>query len=398
MLKKLRIKFIVTTMVIVVAMLCTILGMVYHFTKTDLESESIATMKAIAERPANRPGEHRDGIRLPYFSVQLGMRQELLSLSGNYYDLSDTEFVNTAVEEALDSGKQIGILEAYNLRFYQHNAPFGHTVVFMDMSTEQAALKSLVQTAAAIGFVSLLAFLGISILLARWAVAPVDKAWKQQRQFVSDASHELKTPLTVIMANAELLENADDPASAKQYTANILTVSRQMRHLLEQMLTLARSDNNQSVIPFCRVDFSQVVADAVLPFEPVFFEKGLALEYAVTPGICVAGIAAQLRQIADILLDNAQKYARGKTVISLEMRGRSHCILSVANEGDPIPPEDLQNLFKRFYRQDEARSRDGSFGLGLSIAETIVTHHKGKIRAESRDGINRFTVELPTIQ
>ena len=208
MLKKLRIKFIVITMVIVVAMLCAILGMMYHFTKADLENESITAMTTIAERPANphHPEEHRNDIRLPYFSVQLGMRQEILSIASNYQDLSDTEFVNAAVEEALDSGEQIGMLGAYNLRFYQRNAPFGHTIVFMDMSTEQAALKSLVQTSVAIGIFSFLVILGISILLARWAVAPVDKAWKQQRQFVSDASHELKTPLTVIMANAELLE------------------------------------------------------------------------------------------------------------------------------------------------------------------------------------------------
>ena len=397
MLKKLRIKFIITTMVIATAMLCTIFGMMYHFTKVNLENESIAMMKNIAEKPINPPGEHREEILLPYFSVRLGGRGEILSTSG-YYDLSDTEFLNAVIADAIKTNLQTGILPAYGLRFCRNISPFDQTFVFVDMSSEQATLQNLVQISVLIGVVSFIAFLGISILLAKWAVAPVDKAWKQQQQFISDASHELKTPLTVIMANAELLENAASEENKLRYTENILTISRQMCRLLEQMLTLARSDNNTRQTPFAPTDLSRLTADAVLPFEPVFFEKALPLESSIAPDICVNGAEGQLRQVVDILLDNAQKYAApgGKTWLTLRRVSRNRCILSVANEGAAIPPAHLEKLFTRFYRQDEARSRDGSFGLGLSIAESIVLAHKGKIRAGSEGGVNTFSVELPT--
>lgn len=402
MLKKLRIKFVVITMVIVSAMLCTIFGMLFHFTKTNLENESIAAMKSIAANPMHmgRPGEPGSQIHLPYFTLELGMHGEILSKSSGYYDLSDEEFLEDVLEDVLEDNRQIGALREYNLRFCKAFSPFGQTVVFVDMSAEQAALSSLVSISALVGLVSFVAFWGISILLAKWVVRPVDKAWKQQRQFVSDASHELKTPLTVILSNAQLLQEEQfDEENKKQYVSGIVTMARQMRHLLEQMLELARSDNAQTTAAFAPLDFSLLAADAMLPFEPVFFEKGMTLEGNFQPDIQINGNEGQLKQVLDILLDNAQKYAtaKGKTVVSLRRQGKNRCVLSVANEGAPIPREDLENLFKRFYRADQARSERGSFGLGLSIAESIVTNHKGKIRAQSQDGINTFFVELPTI-
>ena len=141
MLKKLRIKFIITTMVIATAMLCTIFGMMYHFTKVNLENESIAMMKNIAEKPINPPGEHREEILLPYFSMRLGGRGEILSTSG-YYDLSDTEFLNAVIADAIKTNLQTGILPAYGLRFCRNISPFDQTFVFVDMSSEQADLGS----------------------------------------------------------------------------------------------------------------------------------------------------------------------------------------------------------------------------------------------------------------
>lgn len=133
-----------------------------------------------------------------------------------------------------------------------------------------------------------------------------------------------------------------------------------------------------------------------MPFEPVFFEKGLVLRTNITDNILINGNPSELRQVLDILLDNAQKYSRekGTTWVTLQRRGKGHCLLEIADEGDAIPAKDLDNLFKRFYRADQARSRTGSFGLGLSIAESIVKRHKGKIWAESKNGINTFFVEL----
>ena len=228
----------------------------------------------------------------------------------------------------------------------------------------------------------------------------MEKSWKEQRQFVSDASHELKTPLTVILTNAELLQQPDYDAERKgTFAANILTMAGQMRSLVENLLDLARVDNGLAKAVWTQVDLSHTVYDAVLPFEPVYFEKGLDLQSRIQENIRVNGSEMHLRQVVEILLDNARKYSDcpGTVVVCLQRHSRGQCLLSVSNPGAPIPPQDLQNIFKRFYRVDQARSRDGSYGLGLPIAEGIVNDHKGRIWATSQNGFNTFYVSLPMI-
>lgn len=258
-------------------------------------------------------------------------------------------------------------------------------------------MGSLVRSCIVIGAGSLLLFLAVSVLLSHWAVKPVDAAWKQQRQFVSDASHELKTPLTVILTNAELLQNAGEGPARFRFADNILTMARQMRGLIESLLDLARVDNGGAGNLKETVDLSELVTEAALPFEPVFFEKGLALESQVEPGLLVRGSPGRLRQVADVLLDNARKYAAPASTARLRLArsGARTCLLSVATRGPSLSPAQRRDIFKRFYRVDEARGRDGSYGLGLPIAQGIVEAHKGKIWVESGGGVNTFFVRLP---
>ena len=403
MLKKLRFKFVLINMVIVTSMLCVIFGLIYHFTETNLESDSLNMMQNLADRPfkLGAPGDKTEDVRLPYFTLQVLKTGELVSTGGGYYDLSDDDFLQELYAAATDAAARSGVLEEYNLRFLRCDGHGEPCIVFTDISNEQAVLEHLMRTFIFIGLTSFVALLGISLLLANWAVKPVDEAWKQQRQFIADASHELKTPLTVILTNAELLQSSEyDDESRGKFSDSIVTMAQQMRELVEQLLELARADNAQRITVFSQVELSKLCSDALLPFEPVFFEKGLTLESEIEAGIVVSGGEAQLRQVTDILLDNAQKYASpgGKVCVTLKRLSRSHCLLSVANTGEPIPHEELKNIFKRFYRVDKARSRGSGFGLGLSIADSIVTQHKGRIWAESKDGINSFKVELPTAQ
>lgn len=271
-------------------------------------------------------------------------------------------------------------------------------IVFADISSEVATMNNLIRNCMLIGLLSFLVFLVIAIYFARWAVKPVEDAWIQQRQFVSDASHELKTPLTVILTDAEMLKSRDfDEGKKKQFADNIYTMSLQMRGLVESLLQLARVDNGAiQKVPMQMVDLSQMVANEILTFEVLFFEKGLLLEDKVQEGITVKGSEQHLKQVIEILLDNAQKYSdpHGTVTVSLEKTGSHRCILSVADPGEAISEENLKNIFKRFYRIDEARAMNHSYGLGLSIAENIVQNHKGRIWAESKDGINTFKVEL----
>ena len=173
-------------------------------------------------------------------------------------------------------------------------------------------------------------------------------------------------------------------------------MSRQMRQLIEEMLDLARTDSGQSTLIFSQVDLSRLISDAVLPFEPVFFEAGLTLAVDIQPGLTVRGSQQHLRQTVDILLDNARKYAAPSGEISVTLtRCGGRCRLAVSNPGPEISKADLQNIFKRFYRTDEAHTQRGSYGLGLSIARNIILRHRGRIWAESKNGRNTFFVELP---
>lgn len=398
MLKKLRLKFVLINMVIVAVMLTAIFATVYRLTEADLKTQSVSALRSLTQSAqlSGVIGRNED-VRLPYFVMQISLRGEIVAQGNTYLDLSDGELLKELSETVL-SGAEIGRIPAYNLLYSRLQPDLrGWVVIFVDETGQKAALESLVKGCVFIGFAALIAFFGISILLARWAVKPVEKAWQQQKAFISDASHELKTPLTVIMSNAELLEAPDCPEENRQrFTGSILTMSQHMRKLIESMLELSRTDDGRVKMTFGHIDLSVLTEEVVLPFEPMFFEKGLMLESQIQPGICITGSEQYLRQVVEILLDNAAKYsAPGIVELALQRQGRGKCLLTVSNPGNPIPKAALKRIFDRFYRVDEARSRTGSFGLGLSIAQGIVREHNGKIWAQSNETGNCFSVLLP---
>ena len=402
MIKKLRVKFVCVIMVIVMLMLGIILGVVIHFTGQNMQMQSINMMRRIAAAPfqhGNLGKPSNDEVRLPFFTVQISSRGDLLKASGGYFDLTDREHIQEIVNLALLSENETGELKAHDLRYLKSVSPRGFTIVFSDTTTESTTLKHMVYSCLAVFLVAMPVFLGISILLSRWVIKPVETAWNQQRQFVSDASHELKTPLAVIMANAELIQSEDTPAEEKKkFSETILSTTYQMRSLVENLLEMARMDNGTVKMNFTCVDFSDLVTDAVLSFQLLYEEKEMGLRCAAADGIQLQGSEQHLYQVMDVLLDNALKYTTPGGMVSVDLTSNGRvCTMAVASPGDPISKEDLKNIFKRFYRTDKARAMNGSYGLGLSIAESIVETHKGKIWAESENGYNTFFVQLPLL-
>ena len=400
MIKKLRIKFVCVIMAIVMVLLGGILGVVIYFTGQSMEMQSISMMRTIVSSPFQQgiPGKPVDDeVRLPFFTVQISSRGELLTASGGYFDLSDQEYVQEIINAALLSDQETGELETHDLRYLKSVTPMGFTIVFSDTTTEAATLKNMVYSCLAVFLVAMVVFLGISILLSHWVIKPVERSWNQQRQFVADASHELKTPLSVIMANAELMQGEDTGEEDRRtYSGNILGMTYQMRSLVENMLEMARVDNGAVKMQFATVELSELVSDAVLSFQLLYEEKGMGLQWTVPDELRIHGSEQHLYQVMDVLLDNALKYSTPGGTVSVELTGSGRgCVLSVMNPGEPISREDLKNIFKRFYRADKARAMNGSYGLGLSIAESIVEAHKGRIWAESKNGYNTFFVQLP---
>lgn len=300
------------------------------------------------------------------------------------------ELARTAAARPEDSGS----LPAYRLSYAKRETPEGVLIAFADTSAEYGGLMELIKNSLIVGALTLLVVFGASVLLARWAVRPVEQAWNQQKQFVGDASHELKTPLTVILSNADMLLAHPNDGNTR-WAENIKAEAQRMKALTQELLSLARSDDETRRPVMETVDLSYLVTDSVLSFEPAVFESGHELSYDVAPGLSLLGDAAGLSQLCGILLDNALKYASpgGAVRVKLEAAGKS-VRLSVSNEGDPIPQQDLARIFERFYRADPSRHGEGH-GLGLAIARRVAELHKGKIWAESGEGVNTFIVTLP---
>ena len=387
MIRSLRRKFVAMTMAIFTGLLCVIFGLVIHFTGQTLQADSIRNLRQAAQESIQPgiPGQ----LRQPCFLVRVTPWSQSIQNTGGF-DLSDTRMLTDIMSQAAASEAELGVLEEYDLRFYRLQRPGELTLVFMDISGEKAALGNLTWTCVGIGMLSAALFWGISILLARWAVRPVERAWSEQRQFVADASHELKTPLTVILTNAELMQTQPDP----QYARSVLTMATRMRALVESLLELARVDNGAVRAAFEDTDLSGLVEEELLPFEPVYFERGLELDYSVEPDLHIAGSPRHLRQVVSILLDNAANHSPEGSAVRVHLRRQGGTAqLTVTNPGD-LSREDCRNIFLRFYRVDAARS-GGGYGLGLPIAQGIVHSHGGKIWAESRDGTVTLTVQLP---
>ena len=390
MIRSLRRKFIAMTMAVFTALLCVIFGLVIHFTGQNLQAESVRFLRSAAADPL-QPGPPGQ-VRQPCFIIRANPWGQSIQSTGGF-DLSDEQMLSDIVALAASAPEPLGVLDQYELRYFRSQSPTELTLVFMDISAERAAMRNLRLTCVGIGLLALGLFWAVSFLLARWAVRPVERAWEEQRQFVSDASHELKTPLTVILTSAELMQTDPDP----QHPRSILAMSRRMRELVESLLELARVDNGAVRAAFGELALSALVADELLPFEPLYFECGLTLESQLEEGLHISGSDRHLRQVLTILLDNALRYSPENAAVRVELtRQGSSALLTVANPGE-LTREQCRSIFRRFYRADPARTAGGS-GLGLAIAQGIVADHGGKIWADSREGTVTLNVSLPLIK
>ena len=227
----------------------------------------------------------------------------------------------------------------------------------------------------------------ISFLLSSFAVKPVKSAWEQQKQFVADASHELKTPLTVILANNNIMMSHTNSTvkDEKQWLESTEEEAQHMKSLIDQMLFLAKSDAGETNVEMSEVDFSEIVEGTSLNFEPVAFEKGVMIDPQIDSEVTLIGNATQLNQLSHILIDNAVKYSEENSTVTIKLKKHSDGVeFSVNNFGSVISEDDLEHIFDRFYRAEKSRTTKG-YGLGLSIAKKIVESTNGKLTVQSNE-------------
>lgn len=410
MIKRLRHKFILINMLLVSLVLLVVFGAVFFSTYQNLTAESYNAIRfALSDRSDKNPPKLEMDRKHPpdegysptaVFVVTLNAENGIESVNGRFVEVSE-ELAQSAVESALASDQKEGVLSSLNLRYQSLTTPDGVSkIAFADMTNENNSLFHLLITSLLVGLGGLTAFFFISMFLARWVLRPVEQSWNQQRQFVADASHELKTPLTVILANTGILlsHHKDTIDCQLKWVENTREEADRMKKLVDDMLFLAKSDASHAPTPHILVNFSDIVWNSILPFESVAFEQGVTINSEIAPNLSITGDHSQLKQLVAILLDNACKYAGDKGVVTFHLeRLQDKIRLTVNNTGTPISPEHLPHLFERFYRADQSRAREiGGYGLGLAIAKSIVDKHKGRISVESTASSGTtFTVSFP---
>ncbi len=308
----------------------------------------------------------------------------------------DKNVLESAVDAVIESGKQEGKLPSLGLIYVCSGSPDGIKISFADSSEIYSQTKNTVMISIALGTLSLAALFGVSVWLSGVAIKPAKLAWTQQRQFVSDASHELKTPLTVILANSDLLLSSDTVAdSDRKWLQSTKEEAERMKELTERLLFLARSDENAIKPCLEKTNISDLIESCELSFEPIAFEKGVSVETHIEQDMYAVTDQKLVMQLLHILIDNAVKYSpKGQAVDISLTADRSLLHLSVKNGGEPLSAEDLEHIFDRFYRSDKARS-GGGHGLGLSIAKSLSDLLGCGISAKSSEDTGTvFTITL----
>lgn len=313
-------------------------------------------------------------------------------------------------EEFYESAKKIALskdiataefkLEGNHWAYIREAYEDGYRIVFLDVTSEQEILTNLIYTFLVVAFVMLIFIFFVSKFFANKSIEPIKNAFDKQKQFIADASHELKTPLAVINTNVDvLLTNGEDNINdGSKWLYYIKSEVERMTKLTNDLLYLTQVDYSDINMFFSDFNLSEAVENVLLTMEAVIFEKNISLQYNIDPNIKIYGNSEQIKQVVMILLDNALKYTNAKGSVTVNLKKyQNNILLSVANTGKGIPEECMPEIFDRFYRIDKSRSKNnGGYGLGLAIAKAIVKQHKGKISVKSVLGESAiFSVEFP---
>lgn len=410
MFKRSRKKIVAAIMAILVVLWVSTLGVIYASSYLDMSRHNRQMLKAhsdmyvlahsapdthlpTSEKPKDRPKFADEPMfRLSnFYTVAVDEAGTVLETVNE----PPTVHTNAELEElALDISADGGDYGTQDSLAYYRADKDGYTLVtFMDNTVINENAATLLRYTLIFGAAAIVVFFFLSVYIAKRIVRPLEESYEKQKRFISDAGHELKTPVSVVSANAELLSRE---VGENRWLANIRYENERMGELVTQLLELARTEN--AAMQTERVDLSRLAAGETLPFECVAFEKGLTLESDLAPDIFVEGDGGRLKQLVSILLDNAVSHAEGGTVKITLSKERSHAVLSVTNEGAALTSTQREHLFDRFYRIDEARSADSNhYGLGLAIAKAICDAHRGHIEVGCRDGLVEFSVSLPII-
>lgn len=409
MFRKSKNKIVISIMVIMTLLIAGTMAIIYfssyremtgkddrmleHYVQVhDREHSKAGKINHKKDMPPPLPEDERAYGIATIYSVSFDQENHIVNIDNNKESITNDELTKLA-KSVLKSDMEKGKIDGYNYIIKKNK--YKTLVAFMDCSNFEKSINTLLKYTIVFGIISLIVIFVISIILADKIIQPLEKNYNMQKQFISDAGHELKTPVTVISTNAEVLA---EEIGENKWLENINYENEKMSLLIKQLLELTRTEQNE--IKLSRVDFSRLILGEILPFESVAFEKGMEIVYEkIAHNIYVNGNASQLGQLASILMDNAIEHSTGEKITVTLEKNHGKVILTVSNKGDEIPEEKRQLLFERFYRLDDSRNSESNhYGLGLSIAKSIVDVHKGDISFDCKEGMIVVKISLKEIK
>ena len=402
MLGRLKLKIVLLTVIPVMLLISVILVTMavngYTASKNDIEMTLTMSLEERTDKPSkpqqpSKPAGSHERIGA-YIKVELDADGNIVSIVGKGFELDD-EALTTVIEKAQGSEKQCDILYSEKVMFKKRLVNDRLLISFADTSMMDNFMYKTVLTSVLLWLVSCILMVLIGIILSGIIISPVKDAWERQKQFIADASHELKTPLTVIIANNNILLSHRDSTvdDQLQWIESSAEESLHMKKLIDNMLFLARADEGKEKITLASTSISEIAEKTVLHFEPIAFECGITLDSDIVGGLMLNSNEVLLSQLLQTLTDNAIKYCErdGNVFVSLSSQGNT-VRFTVTNPGY-LTSDDIEHIFDRFYRSDASRS-DNGYGLGLAIAKSITDSLGGNISVTSQGGRVTFTLEF----
>lgn len=318
-----------------------------------------------------------------YFSVRMNEQGEVLSSDLHNIAAVSEEEAKQYAAEIFSSQKAKGFKDIY--RYLNVKTDSGSMVIFLDSRKELESFRTNLLTSVGISFAGLFSVLVLVLIFSKLVFRPVAEAYQKQKQFITDASHEIKTPLTIIDANTEVIEME---FGESEWTKSIQRQVQRLVNLTQQMVILAKLEEENAEKQKREFSLSNAVQETIQPFEVFAKTSGKVVETEIQEGISLLGEEQAIRQMIDILADNAIKYSLPNSTVKVSLKRKGKKIqLEICNETEHIPEGNLDMLFERFYRLDASRnSETGGSGIGLSVARAIVDAHHGQISARSDDG------------
>ena len=335
-------------------------------------------------------GEMNELSKVPVLCVLRNSEGNLIVERNDIFFI-ENEDSETLVKAADATGKKTGVLSDYKIRFMKLELDGGNCAyAFADISSEIKLLNSQIIKSIWISLAVAAVLFVISILLAKWATRPVERAFSDQRRFIADASHELKTPLAVIISNTDMVVKSDDLSDKnKRRMDNVKAESARMKELVQELIDLARGEASGNKVSMEEVNYSDLLEEDTMGWEAPVFDAGKSLITEIELDVVVKGNRDKLRQLADILIDNALKYSSPASEITVSLKTKDKgkdkrsVTLAVKNQGAALSEEEKTKIFERFYRSDESRESTPGYGLGLSIALQLADLHGGRLSVES---------------